>query len=97
MKRFWISWYQPTDDYRPVTVPPKSEVLGYWCSGYRGSDDAATMCAWVVAGSEDEANALISSEKYWPEAEEWRFCNEVEDEWVPSDRFPLDKSGNTDQ
>ena len=66
----WISWHQPTDDYRPLTYPPNPAILGWWCSGY--TDDAATLCALVQAP--DEAIAQAAVLKDWPEAERWRFC-----------------------
>lgn len=28
--RFWLSWHQPTEDYRPLTDPPVEGVLGWW-------------------------------------------------------------------
>lgn len=93
MARFWISWYQPTDDYRPVYDPAKeSEPLGhaYWCSGQRCSDDAWTMCAMVDAEDESAAEEVI--QKYWPEAKEWRFCEEKPASWTPGDRFPMKKA-----
>jgi len=92
MKRFWISWYQPTEDYRPVYDPSKEkEPLdhNYWCSGQRMSDDAWTMCAIVEAGSVEKAEDVIR--KYWPEAHEWRFCEEKPLDWTPGDRFPMSK------
>lgn len=88
MNRYWVSWLQTTEDYRPLTFPPNGRVLGWWCSGYRSSDDAATICALVAAETEDDAKAVIL--KDWPEADEWRFCDEVEPDWDPNKggRFP---------
>ena len=83
---FWISWYQPTEDHRPLTYPPNASILGWWCTGTRGSDDASTMCALVSADSEEAAKQAIR--KDWPEAEEWRFCEKKESLEL-SDRFPL--------
>ena len=88
MKRFWISWYQPTEDYRPLADPPNAAVLGWWCSGYRCSDEAATLCALVAAEDERRAEAAVKVD--WPEAEEWRFCEERADDWRPTDRFPIE-------
>jgi len=85
--RYWISWYQPTEDERPLTFPPNEAVLGYWCSGQRCADDAWTLCALVRAPSAAEAQAAIL--KDWPEASEWRFVNERDKSWRPSARFPL--------
>jgi len=83
---YWISWYQPTDDYRPLTYPPNEGVLGWWCSGE--TDNAYTLCAWVQAANEVEAKNIIKLD--WPEAERWRFC-EKKDSIEPSDRFPLEE------
>ena len=88
MKRYWISWYQPTEDYRPLKWPLPKEILGWWCSGLRCSDDASTLVAWVEAESNESAEKLIK--KYWPEAKEWRFNDEVELDWKPNDRFPVE-------
>ena len=81
MKRFWISWRQPTEDYRPLTDPPHPQVLGWWCSGH------TTLCAAVEANSEVEARMYVRIA--WPEASEWRFCEEKPADFVPGDRFPL--------
>lgn len=89
MNLFWISWYQPTEDYRPVYDPDKESApfnQDYWCSG--ASDTAWTMCALVPASSEAGAKALVL--KYWPEAERWRFCDKKPCGWRPGDRFPKD-------
>lgn len=79
--RYWVSWYQPTKDYRPLTYPPNEAILGWWCSG------ASTLCALVSASDKVEAGAAIT--KDWPEAKEWRFVYEKGDKWLPGDRFPL--------
>lgn len=86
MKRFWISWHQPTEDERPLTYPPGPSILGWWCSGY-DQDGIPTLCALVEAESESNAKADIKLD--WPEAERWRFVNEVATDWLPGDRFPL--------
>ena len=84
-KTFWVSWHQPTEDYRPLKYPPNPKILGWWCSGERG-DGCAIIIAMVKAGRESEAKGHI--EKDWPEAEDYRFCDEKEDLFVSS-RFPL--------
>ena len=83
--RFWISWQQPTSDPRPLTAPPNAAVLGWWESGI--GDGHFTLCAVVEAKSEAEAKAAVR--KDWPEAGDWRFCEERPASWRPSDRFPL--------
>lgn len=84
MRLYWISWQQPTDDYRPLTYPPNESVLGWWCTGY-DSKDRATLCAWVCAETVEGARAAVS--KDWPEAVHGRFCEESQHVTL-SGRFP---------
>lgn len=96
MTRFWISWYQPTEDYRPLTDPPAAAVCAWWCSGSRSiicngdESDEAILCAIVKAASEVSANRAIR--KSWPEVKEWRFCEACEPDWLPNNRFPITKA-----
>jgi hypothetical protein len=88
MNRYWVSWYQPTDDFRPVVFPPTHGILGWWCSGY-DSDDTPILVALVEAEDEEMAeDALIRN---WPETEgiEFRFFDQKESDYLPGDRFPL--------
>ena len=85
-KRWWISWYQPTDDERPLTYPPNAAIIGWWNSG--SSDEAWTLCAVVDAISEAAARKAVL--KDWPEASNWRFCEPRIPTWRPNDRFPID-------
>jgi hypothetical protein len=83
---WWLSWYQPGDDPRPLGFPPNENVLGWWVSGYREND--ATVCALVKADTEEQAKAKINID--WPEAAEWRFCDRRDLTEKPlGDRFPL--------
>lgn len=84
--RYWLSFHQPTDDHRPLTDPPHPQVLGWWCSGY-DPEDVAVICALVEAESEEDAKTFIGIS--WPEAERWRFCEQLKPDHVLSDRFPL--------
>lgn len=84
---FWISWYQPTEDYRPLTFPPNASVLSYHCTGIRDSDNASTLVAMVKANSPDNTKEAVK--KDWPEADEWRFIQEIKPLVIPGDRFPL--------
>ena len=80
MNRFWISWNEPGDDPRPLTVPSPD----WWCTGW--GDGYATVCAIIDAESEEGAKARVQEQ--W-EPSSWRFCNEVEANWTPpADRFP---------
>lgn len=86
MNRFWISWHQPTEDWRSINFPPIG-VMGYWCSGYRGEDDVPILVALVDAESEDDAKAVVL--KDWPEATDWRFVKKRTQDYRTGDRFPL--------
>jgi hypothetical protein len=90
MKRYWVSWCQPGEDYRPLTCPPNESVLGWWCSGEYGDDEETihTLCALIRAGSVKDAKGVIL--KDWPEAGQWRFCREVAKDFSPGDRFPIE-------
>ena len=70
--------------------PLPKTILGYWCSGYRCSDDAATLCAWVDVSTIEKAKAII--QKLWPEASQWRFAQVVMNDWKPGSRFPTKKT-----
>jgi hypothetical protein len=90
MSLFWLSWEQPTEDYRPLTYPPNEQILGWWCSGSGGlDDDYFTICAYVEAEGDAEARAAVL--KDWPEAfdrdSDWRIF-QVREKYQPSDRFP---------
>lgn len=87
-KRFWISWIQDTDDYRPVNYPPNKAVLGWWCTGTR--EDGYILCAVVEADSPSDAVSKVLID--WPEisGDNLRFCDEKESSWVPSDRFVME-------
>ena len=80
----WISWYQPTEDYRPVNYPPTEKVLAWWCTGQ--SDTSATIVALVDV--EDQEQAEYHVKLNWPEAENWRFCDDEETK-VFGSRFPV--------
>jgi len=71
-----------------MTWPLKNGVVKYWCSGYRGDDnEESALCALVEAEGEGDAKRKIRA--YWPEAKEWRFCEEKEPGWIPGDRFSM--------
>lgn len=81
----WISWVQPTEDYRPLSYPPGQNVLGWWKTG-ESTNGHAILVAQIKAVSEEDGEAVILKE--WPEATDWRFnikCTAV----PPGDRFPL--------
>ena len=85
--RLWTSWVCPQNDYRPVTFPPNTGVLGFWCSGYDG-EDRPIVCAAIEAPNEEVAADIVRID--WPEFDgTWRFIEERADEWEPGDRFGL--------
>ena len=90
MKRFWMSWYDAEEDYRPLHDPPSEAILGWWCSGEH-ADGRATLVALVQA--DDLPSACVAVAREWPETAqpktEWRFGDEVALTWRPADRFPL--------
>lgn len=86
MEIFWVSWWQKTEDYRPITYPPNKGILGWWCSGMRCQDEANSIWAMVIAENLSEVKNIVIQD--WPEAEEWRFCDEVENTTL-SDRFHI--------
>jgi hypothetical protein len=91
MNRFWLSWPQPTEDFRPLTDPPQpAGILGWWCSGY-DADDVALLCALVEASNLKAAKAAVRQS--WPEApskqQVWRIENEHDATFRPGDRFPV--------
>ena len=90
-KRFWLSWeeHDSPGDSRPITDPPNSAILAWWESGFASDESYATMVALVRA--KDERAAWAAVRKDWPtkRARVIRFCNEVDSDWRPSDRFPL--------
>lgn len=90
MKRFWISWYQPSEDYRPLTYPPNAAVIGWWRTGDAETMSGITAYSLVALIEARSARAARSSvRKDWPEAACWRFCDEKPSGWLPNDRFPL--------
>ena len=53
----------------------------------RMSDEASTLCALVNAKTEEAAKAAVV--KDWPEATQWRFCEQKPDNFELGDRFPV--------
>ena len=85
-KLYWTSWIQPTKDARPLGYPPNKAVLGWWKAGTRLPDKSDVLCALVVGSSPESAKASIKLD--WPEAEEWRFIDQVQTTAL-SDRFEI--------
>jgi hypothetical protein len=87
-KRFWISWVQDTDDYRPVSYPPNKAVLGWWWSGT--TPNGYSLCAVVEANSLEDAVSKVLID--WPEisGDNLRFCDQRGSSYVPSDRFVME-------
>lgn len=86
LKRWWISWFQPTEDSRPLTYPPNERILGWWETGFE-IDGPFTLVALVLGSTAEDAKSAVRQD--WPEAERWRFCNQRSEQYRPSDRFPI--------
>lgn len=85
MNRYWISWYEKSEDYRPLNFPPNNSVKGWWKSGE--SDDASILCAVVDAENEDKVWESIEID--WPGSRQIRFCEIRKSDYKPGDRFPV--------
>ena len=87
MKRFWVSWWSGNYADEGCTAP----LFQFWVSGQKdrldsdktGKDDCS-LCA--VIDAENEAEIWKSIHKHFPDNVP-RFCNEVEKDYKPSERF----------
>lgn len=86
LQRFWLSWYQPTDDYRPLAFPPNEAILGWWCTGYE-CDSRPIICALVQAESLEAA--WLAVRRDWPEFTKRFQGDRASDYVIRNDRFPL--------
>jgi hypothetical protein len=90
MKRYWVSWHQLSDDYRPLQDPPQPEnVKAWWCSG--SGSGYSILCSIVDAESEWEVRQAI--EQAWGSGDvgDFRFIEECANDWLPGNRFPIEK------
>ena len=86
MKRFWVSWWSGYYEDEGCTKPP----FQVWISGQRErgtSDDRDQVSICAVIDAESPEQVWQAVKKYFPDYEE-RFCNPVEADYVPGDRFP---------
>lgn len=81
-QKWWVRWYVPGTDSRPVSVPTPVE---WWCSGY--SDTHSINCGIVYADDEGAALSEVQANG-WPECESLDFCEAVAPDWRPGSRFP---------
>jgi hypothetical protein len=82
MKRFWYSFY--ADDMRSISGnPPRT----FFCSGYDGQGQKPIMIVCAEAESAEVVAEMVKDARFYPEARE-RFCEEVSNDWKPSNRFP---------
>lgn len=83
MNRYWVSWW--SGDCTNGAIP----AFQYWISGERdrpkGGGSDLSLCAVISARTEGDIWRVIK--RHFPGAEE-RFCNPVEGDWTPGDRFP---------
>jgi hypothetical protein len=101
-RRWWVSWYDT--DCRPKDMvefkkdkwkPNTPDILGYWESGF-DMDGHVTVCALLLAIDEAAVKELVK--QYWEPCEvrgvdTWRFIDPVDDDYKPSNRFPMPKWG----
>jgi hypothetical protein len=78
--RWWVSWYGAG----------AFEYHGPWWITGSDAEGRATICAAVLAGSEDEAQRVITEAHDSPLPPiDWRFTEQCGPDWSPfSDRFP---------
>lgn len=90
MKRFWVSWW--TID---VSAEPDSNgAWGFpwhWQSGSREDvlNDSHVQSIVALIAAEDEEDAWRKATWLTGEIGERRFCNLVEKDFDPGDRFPV--------
>ena len=84
MSNWWVSFYYPK------TLAEWEYHGPWWVSGSRVHDDAATICAAVVADREEDAkNVILDAFDERPADLEWRFVTDKGADWDPfgGDRF----------
>lgn len=83
MLRFWVSWYheEPFGELK-LEFP-------WWTTGWRCSDYADTICAAVIAPTQEGAEEIIYKAcEFRPEVIEFRFVDSKPDDWIPfNERF----------
>lgn len=85
MSIYWVSWYQPTQDFRPISFPPNKNILGWWKTGEDISNESI-LVAIVDATSIDHVKAIVHID--WPEVTNWRFIDKRKTLYL-NDRFIL--------
>ncbi len=93
LKRYWVSWWQQTADYRPLKDPPQPTNIKAWWNSGGDFEGNSTLCAVVEAENGEKAQEYIlqSWQENDGEVGEFRFVDEVEKDWLPNDRFPITK------
>ena len=83
MTNYWVSWYA-TEANGPYEIHTP-----WWCTGWRLSDDAETICAALKAKSEHDAmEQIYRAYDQRPDSIEFRFVEPRPDDWSPfDDRF----------
>jgi hypothetical protein len=84
MKKYSVSWFH-TSNLTPFTLS-----FPWWVSGTRMGDGAESICAAIVAQSEEEVMNYITSIYDTPPPDiEWRLIREMKKDESPfSERFP---------
>ena len=84
-RRWWVSWYSPTELYGKFELHSP-----WWISGETGDGAQHTICAAIEAHSEGDAKQIVK-ECYddCPPPITFRFVDEQPADWQPyTDRFP---------
>lgn len=90
MSRWWVSWWSGYYDDEGCTEPP----FQVWITGSRDRDETrneVSLCAVIDADS--EAVIWDSVLEHFPDYV-GRFCEPVDPDWIPGDRF-RDYQGRT--
>lgn len=87
MKRYWVSWEQPTtdDETGETVLDTAGREIDCWESGWSADDERSMICAVIDAESEQEVwNGIGRLVGEYTE----RFCLEKPSDWQPGERFP---------
>jgi hypothetical protein len=84
MPKYWTGWLS-----HKCHRNGKPTSFHYWCSGERCSDGKKTWVATITAESEKDAEKILRCHFA---GVEMRFCDEVADDFTPSNRFPIENS-----
>lgn len=85
---FWVTWKQPTKDYRPSKPFQTNEnILGWWCIEEPAGEEPAILAALVKANNSRLAKMSILHE--WCDLGDW-ISIQTRDDIDIGDKYPLD-------